>query len=191
MRRWVFAAVLLLGCSDQNLRGLGEGEYIPDDDDAAQVLCADIDRDWTWLASPAFAEEPDPDDGALPFWDVAFDDAAWSTVALPDTTGIPVGFDRAYRAIFDLDDVPADGLALDLQSDDGLAVWVNGELLGRWGGGWQQEGCVGSVAGCIDTIIVDPVAIESMLVPGPNLVAARVSNPIMDAYFDLIPTCDP
>jgi len=190
MRRLICGFVLLLGCNDQHPQALDDGEYIPGDE-PAEIVCADLDLAWGWLASPAFSDEADPTDGALPFHDPLFDAAGWSPMVLPDSTGIPVGFDRAYRAEFDLSQLPSDAVALDLQSDDGLSVWVNGELLGRWGGSWQQEGCVGAVAGCVDTILVDPVDFSSMLQAGTNVVAARVSNPVMDAYFDLTPTCDP
>ena len=84
--------------------------------------------------------------------------------------------------------VPA-GLSLDLQSDDGLWVYVNGTEIGHWGGSWQAEGCVNDNAWCGVTTQVDPVDITPWLNAGENLVAARVSNAIDGAWFELTVIC--
>lgn len=157
--------------------------------DSVPPSCADVPLPTlAWEASPPFAEPADPLDGAgIPFHDPAAQPQGWTPVALPDR-GVPVGFDRAYRASFSLSDLPVD-LSLDLQSDDGLAVWVNGVEVGRWGGGWQEEGCVNDRAQCLVTTAVPPVSITPHLVAGDNLIAARVSNPVQNAYFSIAPLC--
>lgn len=143
---------------------------------------------WVWVASEPFLGADDPLDGAgLPFWDPAADLSGFTPVVLPDL-GIPVGWDRAYVATFDLAEIPFN-LSLNLQSDDGIWVWVNGTLAGHWGGEWQQEGCVNENANCLVTSAVAPVDVTGLLVVGTNVLATRVSNPILNAYFEILPEC--
>lgn len=142
----------------------------------------------SWVGSASFSDPADPvDGGGLPFWDPAADLADWAPVAIPDTT-IPVGLDRAYVARFALTDVPYD-LSLDLESDDGITVWVNGEEIGAWGGSWQMEGCVNEHANCVVTTDVPAVDVTDRLVVGDNVVAARVSNPVLNSWFEVVPLC--
>jgi hypothetical protein len=142
-----------------------------------------------WRGSTPFAEAADPTDGAgAPWYAAAFDASAWSAVSLPDVGSIPVGFDRVYRGTLTVSGAPP-GVGLELQSDDGIEVWVNGQRVGRWGGAWQQEGCVNDDASCIVFERVAPVAIGALLQPGPNLVAFRVSNPVQNSYADLRVYC--
>ena len=115
------------------------------------------------------------------------DQGDWWSVTLPHTD-IPVGADRAYRAWFDLTAVPL-SMYLNIQSDDGLWLYVNGQPVGHWGGDWQQEGCVNEHANCLETTSIEPVDITPWLVPGSNLLAARVSNPVENAYFEISPEC--
>ena len=61
--------------------------------------------------------------------------------------------------------------------------------MGQWGGAWQMEGCVNEHANCLITTPVDPVDVTALLVEGPNLLAARVSNPVLNSYFDVLPIC--
>ncbi|MCB9744408.1 MAG: hypothetical protein H6741_21835 [Alphaproteobacteria bacterium] len=143
---------------------------------------------WSWLGSAPFAAPEDPSDGAgLPFYEPGFDASGFQAVALPDRD-IPVYTDRVYRARVTLDALPVN-LSLEVQSDDGLWIWVNGEPVGHWGGAWQQEGCVNESALCLQTIRVDAIDVTPYLVEGENLIAARVSNPVANAYFEIIPHC--
>ena len=140
------------------------------------------------MGGPAFATQPDPTDGAgRSFYDPDFDHAGYTTQTLPDQS-VPVGFDRTYRAEFDLSELPP-GLALDLQSDDGLWVWMNGQPVGHWGGDWQQEGCVNDNAQCVVTEVVAPVDVTGLLSIGTNTVAVRLSNPVLNSWIELVPAC--
>ena len=202
------AALLVLACHDyqigvKNDRGLpppGDHTGTPTETteppghsapagDSAPPTCADVALPtFAWAGSAPFTDPADPRDGSgLPFFDPSAQPAGWSPVALPDR-GIPVGTDRAYRATFALSALPVD-LSLDLQSDDGLAVWVNGVEVGRWGGAWQEEGCVNDRAQCVVTTAVPPVSVTPLLVVGDNVIAARVSNPVQNAYFSVTPLC--
>ncbi len=154
-----------------------------------EPTCADVTFEpWLWVGSPTFADAPDPVDGGdAPFWDLTADTSGWDAVTLPDRA-IPIGEDRAYVGLFDLTDLPVN-LSLNLQSDDGITVWVNGVFVGQWGGDWQLEGCVNENAQCLVTIQVDPVDVTELVHVGTNVVAARVSNPVQNAYFEILPEC--
>ncbi|MCB9760528.1 MAG: hypothetical protein H6739_11870 [Alphaproteobacteria bacterium] len=143
---------------------------------------------WSWWGSPPFDGPDDPTDGAgVPFYEPAAAVEGWSGVTLPDRN-IPVHNDRVYRADVTLDRLPP-ALHLSLQSDDGIWLWVNGAFVGHWGGGWQEEGCVNENAQCLVTVSVDDLDITEHLVEGPNTIAARVSNPVANAWFEVIPYC--
>lgn len=161
----------------------------PEPEPEPEPSCDDFEPPlWVWVASEPFLGADDPVDGAgLPFWDPTADLSSFAPVVLPDL-GIPVGWDRAYVATFDLAEIPFN-LSLNLQSDDGIWVWVNGTLAGHWGGEWQQEGCVNENANCLVTSAVDPVDVTGLLVVGTNTLATRVSNPILNAYFEILPEC--
>lgn len=200
---------LLVACSDYQIGTKPEHVQAPDDtgtppvttsppavhtgeapiDSAPPPSCADTPLPtFAWEASAPFDTADDPVDGAgLPFFDPTAAPVGWVPVALPDR-GIPIGTDRAYRAAFALAEVPVD-LSLDLQSDDGITVWVNGVEVGHWGGAWQEEGCVNDRARCVVTTAVPAFPITSFLVPGDNVIAARVSNPVQNAYFSVTPLC--
>ncbi|BCX04592.1 MAG: hypothetical protein KatS3mg053_2530 [Candidatus Roseilinea sp.] len=57
-------------------------------------------------------------------------------------------------------------------SDDGLAIFINGQPLGEWGKGWRQSGCVNPAPGCFNFTPVPTQMIPSaMLQPGSNVIA--------------------
>lgn len=176
---------LLLGCPTP------PENWLDDDDSTAVDPCAGVDLDWSWQASGAYPENVDPSDfDGVYFYEAGFDDAGWFDVVLPDAGSIPEATDQAYRAVFSLPALDAD-LLVTPQSDDGIWLYVNGDFVGHWGGGWQEEGCVNEAANCTDTSVVQPVSIGDLLEAGPNVVAARVSNPLVDSFFDLTPACVP
>lgn len=160
----------------------------PQDTDT-DIDCADVSfDDWAWVAGAPFADEADPTDASgAPWYAAGFDDSSYSSVSLPDQD-IPIGHDRIYRARFTLDEIPPD-VSLNLQSDDGLRVYLNGEEVGAWGGSWQQEGCVNEQASCKEYEIVAPVRVTELLTAGENVIAARVTNPVVNAYFSIVPVC--
>jgi len=150
--------------------------------------CADVDLDWSWLGSPPFDVPADPVDAAgLPFHGAGFVSTGWSVLAIPDRS-IDPGFDRAYRTEVDLPAVLPQ-ITVSLQSDDGIWLWANGQLVAHYGGDWQQEGCVNENAQCLVTERVPDIDLTPYLVEGPNVIAARVSNAVENSYFELIPSC--
>jgi len=163
----------------------------PDDSEPPPLPPCDqtVDAAWEWWGSQPFPGAADPaDSDGDPFWSPSFDMVGWSTVAMPDQGHSPPGTDRAYRAAFWLESIPP-ALMLSMQSDDGLWFWLNGQPVGHWGGSWQEEGCVNDDAACVQTVTVDPVDVTPLLVPGWNAAAARVSNPVMNAFFDVYTDC--
>lgn len=141
------------------------------------------------VASAPFAEQADPvDTVGVPFHQPGFNTSSWAAVALPDVGTIPRGSDRVYRGVLRVVGSPP-GTKLELQSDDGISVWINGARVGTWGGAWQQEGCVNDDASCIVFEYVDPVDISTRVQEGDNLIAFRVSNPIANSYADLRVHC--
>ena len=205
MRAWnpLLLALWCVGCSDYGLKGDkdegpgGQDSPLPDEDseppeDSDPPPPPDCDDvvfpAWSWWGSMPFTTEADPTDGSgSPWYSPAFVQVDYSTVSLPDQN-IPTGQDRVFRATFTLATLPPN-LSLNLQSDDGLRVYVNGTAVGQWGGAWQEEGCVNDLAGCGTTESVEPVDVTGLLVAGENLVAARVSNPVVGSYFSITPEC--
>ncbi|MBW2254839.1 MAG: hypothetical protein JRI25_09630 [Deltaproteobacteria bacterium] len=142
-----------------------------------------------WWGSMPFDHPDDPTDGdGHPFygWDHVMLD--YSTVAVPDEGHVPSGTDRVYRVHLWLDAV-GPRIFLDLQSDDGLWVYLNGDFIGHWGGNWQEEGCVNDLANCTQFVDIPPVEITSDVQVGDNLLAVRLSNAIDRAYMGLSPRC--
>ena len=206
--------LLATGCIDYGLDKLADGELLPGADSAdtgalsgeepdadsgdpgqgstqgpPEVDCEEVDLGtWSWLGSPSLQGPEDPVDAqGLPFWEPEALLEGWTAAGQPDLD-IPVHHDRAYRSTVHLDPLPP-GLELSLQSDDGIWLWVNGSFVGHWGGGWQEEGCVNDNANCLYTVSVDAVDVTEHLRTGANVIAARVSNPVANAWFEVIPSC--
>lgn len=166
-----------------------DGDPIDEEPPTPPPCSETIQADWSWWGNQPFGEAADPSDAwGRPFWASDFDMVGWSTVSMPDSGHSPPGTDRAYRTTFDLQQLPPT-LLLSMQSDDGMAFWLNGQLVGQWGGLWQEEGCVNDDANCQTFELVEPVDITDLLVFGTNTAAARVSNPVMNAFFDVYTSC--
>lgn len=146
---------------------------------------------WTdqWWGSMPYGHESDLTDGSgRPYYATDYEMRDYSTVSMPDEGHIPSGYDKSYRVDLWLD---AEGprIFVDLQSDDGLWVYVNGERVGQWGGGWQEEGCVNDLANCTEFVEVSAVEITDKLNVGRNVLAVRVSNAVNNSYMWVSPRC--
>ncbi|HMV69104.1 MAG TPA: hypothetical protein PKA64_19820 [Myxococcota bacterium] len=198
--------LLLAACQEYGLKNLTPDVPEPEDSDPP-VVETEVPRDTAppeqpapscegvtlslvdVVASAPFSDEADPVDGAgVSFYAVGFDASGWSGVALPDVGSIPVGFDRAYRGTLRVVGEPP-AAKLELQSDDGIAVWIDGVRIGRWGGAWQEEGCVNDDASCLVFQQVAPVDISPRVRSGDTPIAFRVSNPVANSYVDLRVHC--
>ncbi len=130
-----------------------------------------------WRRSPTWDDDFEgPVDGSgARWWMPEFDDTSWAITATPDENSIPERNDRFYRGYFHVDNPQTFGL-LEVASDDGLWLYVNGAFMGHWGGEWRQEGCVNSPHFCSVREEVPPITVNSALHSGTNVVAVRVSN---------------
>jgi hypothetical protein len=195
----VVTLLLLVGCNEFGIDAKPPDPVEPDDSDVAvpvdsdvpEPTCADVQlTPIRWTASTPFAGADDPrDGGGRAFWDPGHDGTGLSAITLPDIGQIPPGQDRAYVGTLDVVGTPP-ALTLDLQSDDGIAVWIDGVAVGTWGGAWQQEGCVNDQANCLQFVLVDPVDVTDLLGEGTHVLAMRVSNPVEGSYADLSVFCE-
>ncbi len=210
------AGLVLAGCSESALRALPSPPDPPVQDDPVDDVVTDGDDDdatdpwddpggdneielppcedtldtseWDWWASQPFEEPEHPvDESGREFWEPEAWMVGWHTVVMP-VQNIPPGTDEVFRATFTIETLPPK-LYLSMQSDDGIAFWANGVQVGQWGGDWQEEGCVNDNANCSETTTVPPQDITDLLVEGENVVAARVSNAVMNAWFEVLTEC--
>ncbi len=165
-----------------------------------------------WRASEPMKSGREPHDKASRKWyEPGFDDSEWELIDLPDdgTFGEKRRHARYYRSHFSLSK-PQEAVSVSLTdsagkagetsqesesfnaifaSDDGIAIYINGRLLGRWIG--DNDGCVNDpTQRCGDNVIVPPVSIPAEFVqPGRNLMAVRVLNVhCCYSYFSLLVT---
>ncbi len=187
----ICCTLLSTACLDYGLTGMEQADepaWAQETWDPPLSCASFQDLETRWITSPAFTDFDDPADrSGASFWDPEAELGDWEAATLPHRD-IPVGADRAYVGTFSLEALPP-GLFIDIQSDDGLWVWVNGVELGHWGGDWQQEGCVNDAAECLYTVDIAPIEVTDLLVPGENRLAARVSNPVANAWFELSASC--
>jgi pimeloyl-ACP methyl ester carboxylesterase len=117
-----------------------------------------------------------PQDVSGHFWkDRIFDDTLWSAVTLPDSGSDSTADDRYYRAHFTWDGIS--DLSVNFSSDDGLAIYINGNLLGSWGSGWRQYGCVNGPSNCsVNSSVPAQIIPASMLASGDNVIAVDLWN---------------
>jgi len=140
----------------------------------------------SWRRSAVWTgNQAGPQDGNGRYWhDPVFDDSSWTTVSLPDSAFDLSADDRYYRAHFAWDGTsPA---SVYFVSDDGLTIYINGNLLGAWGNGWRQSGCVNNQITCVNTAIVPTQPIPaSMLQPGDNVIAIDLWNTATCCFYYL------
>ena len=129
----------------------------------------------TWKASSVTTDCNGPSDSNGKMWYAAdFDDSPWTIVQLPEINTIPSGKDRYYRMGYNWSG--ASKAKIQLSSDDGSWLYVNGQFVGHWG-----ADCHGG--GRADSATID---ITSYLQQGNNVLAVHVSNGPSDSLFNLI-----
>jgi len=134
-----------------------------------------IATDGTWKASPVAEDCAGPIDADGRSWfEPGFDDSLWVGLLLPDRGTIPSGQDRYYRLHYSVSEQAATELTL--STDDGAWLYVNGQLVGQWGGDCQGEGGADSAA----------IDIGAFLQPGDNLIAVHVHNGPGDSLFSFL-----
>ena len=175
-----------------------------------------LEADDEWRATHSVKSGSDSKDRVLRGWyRPDYDDMRWELVQLPDDNsfGNKTPYERFYRSRFVLadpkeavnvallPDAPSAGAGATSQetesvsfvfsSDDGIWIYVNGHLLGHWGGRVKEGGCVNDPfkrCGENGTVPAVPVP-ESFLRPGENVVAVKVHNAVCCfSYFNLMVT---
>ncbi len=127
----------------------------------------------TWKASPVGEDCAGPvDEGGRSWYEAEFDDSSWTDVSLPDSSTIPSGQDRYYRLHYHV--AEPTNTEITLSTDDGAWLYVNGQLVGQWGGDCQGEG------GAEDAVI----DIGAYLQLDDNLIAVHVHNGPGDSVFN-------
>jgi hypothetical protein len=122
-----------------------------------------------------FGVQDGPQDGSGYSWkDPGFDDSSWSAITLPDDGQDSSADDRYYRAHFTWDGNSP--MSVEFSSDDGLAIYVNGTLLGSWGNGWRLPGCVNVVPTCTGPFVPKQTIPASLLKMGDNVIAIDLWN---------------
>jgi hypothetical protein len=152
-----------------------------------------------WKRSPVWTgEQAGPKDkNGRSWYDPLFDDASWTTVALPDSGNDGELNDRYYRSHFLWDGVSP--TTIQLAADDGLAIYINGKTLGSWGNGWRKLGCVNNPnSQCSVSVPVPAQKIPTTLLKrGDNVIAVDLWNGACCGYYlniavtGLIPSARP
>lgn len=142
---------------------------------------------FSWKVSPLWTKSQEgPQDIYGHHWyEPMFDDSSWITATIPFRGEDSNDDDRYYRSTFNWDGVT--DLGIEFGSDDGLAIYINGEPLGEWGSGWRIEGCVNDPYNdCAISTIVPPQQIPAlMLLIGDNTIAIDIWNARVCCYYSL------
>jgi len=141
---------------------------------------------WKGSPVPAALDCSGPSDSNGRQWnEPPFDDSGWLTTLLPDENTWACDMcDRFYRSKFTLTSFRR--VTIRFASDDSIEIWINGSLVGRWGPGCQQGGCVNNPRGiCAINTDVAPVDITRFLIRGSNALAVHVSTAGGGHFFDL------
>lgn len=131
-----------------------------------------------WLASPSIADCAGPQDvNGEPWYAMEFDASTWENVQPPMINDVGLSQDRFYRTVY-IPSANASRFYLSLASDDGARVYINEQLLGQYGGGCHQPGCVGRIPWlCSEKVPWRDIEItEYIKVDQPNIIAVHVSN---------------
>jgi hypothetical protein len=107
--------------------------------------------------------------------EIDFDDSAWQKVSgsKPDEGAAVENSDVYYRTHFSWSG--SSRVFISLKSDDGVSIYINGNLYQALGNGWRQPGCSNLDRGEI-IVVVSPQEITSFLTLGENLIAVDLWN---------------
>ncbi len=126
-----------------------------------------------------------PTDGSGQSWtDPLFDDSTWAALTLPDTRFTAHdNMSRFYRGRFTLG-APAP-IWLFFASDDGVEIYVNGNIVGSFGRGCPNPGCINRFDCLIDDCIAPIPVPASLLVAGTNVVSVHLWNGPQGNHFEM------
>lgn len=153
----------------------------------------DMDKSYTilikWLASDVIKESPftpELDNRSFEWYQYMFNDSSWQYVELPDKNWNCSKCDRYYRGYFNISKIGdfSHDYYINVQSDDGIWIYINGKFFGHFGGAEHSEGCI-NVSYCSLLKKINPLKIDDYLIEGKNLIAVRVSESIGSEYFNI------
>lgn len=153
----------------------------------------DMDKSYTiminWLASDVVVDSPfetTQDNSGFNWHQYMFNDSNWQYVKLPDKNWNCNRCDRYYRGYFEITSIGdfSHDYLINVQSDDGIWIYINGKFFGHFGGDVHKEGCV-NVTYCSELRKINPLKIDDYLIKGKNVIAVRVSESIGSEYFNL------
>jgi hypothetical protein len=142
-----------------------------------------------WYGSQILKEKPfipDKDNSGNKWYDYTYDDNSWISLnKLPDKEWGCNDCDRYYRGYINLetDDLNNFNYFAKIEADDGIWIYINGNLVGHWGGEMHKGPCVNCHWG--SEVKVEPIFISEKLQSGKNVIAVHVSNGPGDSYFNL------
>lgn len=153
----------------------------------------DMDKSYTilinWVMSDVikdFPFEPNKDNTGFDWHQYVFNDSNWQYAKLPDKDWNCNKCDRYYRGYFEISTIGdfSHDYIINVQSDDGIWIYINGKFFGHFGGGVHSEGCI-NVSYCSKLKTINPLKIDDYLIKGKNVIAVRVSESIGNEYFNL------
>lgn len=153
----------------------------------------DMDKSYNlnvnWLKSDIFIRppyEPANDNKAIEWYKYSYIDSNWGYAKLPDKDWNCTSCDRYYRGYFEISTISnlSHDYAIDIKSDDGIWIYINGKYFGHLGGDVHKEGCVNTNY-CAQNRTINPIQIDDYLLKGKNVIAVRVSQSIGSEYFEL------
>lgn len=153
----------------------------------------DMDKSYTininWVMSDVIKEspyEPRKDNKGFDWNQYTFNDSNWQYAKLPDKNWNCNSCDRYYRGYFEISTIGdfSHDYFINVQSDDGIWIYINGKFFGHLGGGIHNEGCI-NVSYCSKLKNINPLKIDDYLIKGKNTIAVRVSEAIGSEYFNL------
>ena len=130
--------------------------------------------------------EPNKDSKSFEWYQYIYNDSNWQYAKLPDKNWNCDNCDRYYRGYFEVSTISdyAHDYAIDISSDDGIWIYINGKFFGHLGGGVHQQGCV-NTSYCSSVKNINPIQIDDYLIKGKNVIAVRVSESIGSELFNL------
>jgi hypothetical protein len=137
-----------------------------------------------WLRSDNLANCTGPAAGGFAWHDPGFDDQNWTALPqLPDQNWGCTNCDRYYRFFYYWDPSIRD-VSFSFDTDDGIWLYANSQLVGNWGAGCHGSCCINNVPYfCACRNSVQPANITQWLHEGYNLIAVHVTQGGGSQYF--------
>lgn len=157
----------------------------------AHPLAAEpLKLEWKW-SNVVIGGQEGPRDAYGRYWkEQNFDDSRWSNISLPFHAKEGGVNDRYFRTHFTWDG--QSDIQIELASDDGIDIYINGKQFAIYGNGWHQPGCVNNPGGVcaiseeVTSYVLSGAPDISNIKKGDNVIAVNLWNAACcDAYLDI------